>query len=369
MKILMVTDAYYPYPCGLSEFVSHLSRKLRSFGHDVDIVATSFGSREDEKYGVRRVGRVVFIPLNKSYATMPFGFDVPAKMKWIVNDGAYDIIHLNGPIFPNLSYFALKYSQTKNVATFHTSSEKAKGYGSGIFKMIFGRQNAKLDVRVAVSENAKIINQMYVPGYYHVIPVGVNIERFNPNGKKLKEMMENSVLFVGRLDQRKGLHRLIKAFVRVKRKIGNANLFVVGGGSLLEKYLNMVKECGIEKSVRFLGVASNEMMPEYFRSATVYTSPAEGRESFGIVLIEAMASGTAAIASDIAGYDKVIHNGENGLLVDTDDPNEYARAIVEVMENKRLRRKLVDGGLRDVRTKYSWDIVARRYERLYQSDH
>ena len=363
----MVTDAYYPYPCGLSEFVSHLSEKLRSFGHDVDIVATSFGSREDAKYDVMRVGKVVFIPLNKSYATTPFGFDIPAKMKWIVREGAYDIIHLNGPVFPDLSFFALKYSNTKNVATFLTSSEEAKGYGSGIFKMIFGRINAKLDIRVAISENSKMINQMYIPGYYHIIPVGVDIERFNPNGEKLKEMMKNSVLFVGRLDQRKGLHRLIKAFVHVKERIGDANLFVVGGGPLLKRYLKMVKEYAIDKSVHFLGVASNEMMPIYFRSPTVYTSPAEGRESFGIVLIEAMASGTAVIASDIAGYDKVIDHGQNGLLVDTDDPHEYARAIIEVMENKRLRRKLIDGGLRDVRTKYSWDIVARRYERLYET--
>jgi len=365
MKILQVTDAYYPYPSGLSESVHHLSQKLRSFGHHVDIVATSFGSREDEKYEAMRVGRVIYIPLNKSYATMPFGFDVPAKMKWIVRDGDYDVIHSHGPVFPNLSYFALKYSNTKNLATFHTSSEKAKGFGSGIFKMIFGRVNDKLDVRVAVSENAKTINQIYIPGYYHVISQGVDIDRFNPKGKKLKDMMEDSVLFVGRLDQRKGLHRLLKAFVHVKEKVQNANLFVVGGGPLRNKYLKMAKEYAIEKSVHFLGYVSNEMLPTYYRSTTVYTSPAEGRESFGIVLVEAMASGTAVIASDIAGYDKVIDNGRNGLLVDTDNPNEYGRALIEVLENSRLRKNLVDGGLRDVSTKYSWDIIARRYERLY----
>jgi len=365
MKILSVTDAYYPYPSGISEYVSHLSQKLRSFGHHVDIVATSFGSAVDQKYPVMRVGRVVYIPLNKSYATMPFGFDVPAKMKWIIREGNYDVVHMNGPIFPNLSYFALKYSNARNVATFHTSSERAKGFGSGIVKMIFGRLYGKLDVRIAVSEHAGRVNQMYVPGYYHIVPNGVDTDRFCPMGEKMNDMLNTSILFVGRLDQRKGLARLIKAFVFVRNKISDTNLYVVGSGPLLRKYLRMAKECGIEQSVHFKGFVSNEMIPRYFRSAAVYTSPAEGGESFGIVLTEAMASGTPVVASDISGYDSVIENGRNGILVNTENPHEYAGALIHVLENKKLNDKLVREGLQDVRTHYSWDIVARKIERLY----
>ena len=365
LKVLMVTDAYYPYPSGVSEYVHCLSNILRNLGHTVDIVATSFGRKEDSKYDAIRIGKVLYVPLNKSYATVPVGFDVPAKMKYLMQSSRYDVIHLNGPIFPNLSYFALKYSSTRTISTFHTSSEKVSGFGGNLFKKIFGDMNAKIDVRIAVSKQAQRTNEMYIPGKYHIVPLGIDVRRFAPRGDKCAEIGRNSILFVGRMDPRKGLHRLLRAFTVVKREMPDALLFIVGSGPARAKYERMAVDYGVGDSVIFKGVVAISQLPEYFRSATVYTSPAEGGESFGLVLIEAMASGVPVVASSIAGYDEVIENGRNGILLDTDDPAAYAESLLNVLQSAKLRRTLIAEGLKDVTTKYSWDIIGRRIERFY----
>lgn len=366
LKVLIVSDAYYPYLCGLSEYVHHLACKLRVMGHHVDIAAGSFGTKDERKYAVERIGRSVFVPLNKSFAVVPVGFDVPVKMRLLVERSGYEVLHLNGPIFPNLSYFALKYSVARNVATFHTASEKVQGIGSPLFKLIFGNTYKKIDVKIAVSEDAIRTNEIYIPGKYHVVPPGVETNIFTPRGQKDTSLSGNTVLFVGRMDPRKGQHRLLDAFPLVKKKISDARLVVVGHGPLYGKYINMVGKANIAHCVSFEGVQHiGEPLAKYFRSAAVYTSPAVGRESFGIVLIEAMASGTPVVASKIAGYNRVIENGRNGLMVDTSDAPAYADAIVRLMKDKSMRRKIIAEGLRDVETKYSWDIIAGRIEQLY----
>jgi phosphatidylinositol alpha-mannosyltransferase len=367
LRILMVTDAYYPYPSGVSEYVHYLSNALRDLGHKVHIVATSFGKKEDGKYDAIRIGKVFYVPLNGSYATMPVGFDVPAKMKYLMQSSRYDVIHLNGPIFPNLSFFALKYSDARVISTFLTSSEKAKGFGGSLFRKIFGDINAKIDVRIAISKQAQRTNEMYIPGKYHIVPLGIDVRRFTPRGDKYAEIGRNSILFVGRMDSRKGLHRLLRAFAVVMREVPDARLFVVGSGAARAKYERMADDYGIKDGVIFRGPASISELPEYFRSATVYTSPAEGGESFGLVLIEAMASGTPVVASCISGYDEVIENGRNGMLVDTADPLAYAECLLKVLQGAKLRRGLISEGLKDVRTKYNWDIVGRRIEQFYYS--
>jgi phosphatidylinositol alpha-mannosyltransferase len=365
LNVLMVTDAYYPYPSGVSEYVHCLSNALRDLGHKVDIVATSFGKKQDSEYDAIRIGKVLYVPLNKSYATVPVGFGVPAKMKYLAQDSRYDVIHLNGPIFPNLSYFALKYSRTRTISTFHTSSEKVSGFGGSSFKRIFGNINAKIDVMIAVSKQAQRTNEMYIPGTYHIVPLGIDVRRFTPQGDKCSEIARNSILFVGRMDPRKGLHRLLRAFRVVKREMPDAVLYVVGSGPAHAKYERMAVDYGIRDAIVFKGAVSISQLPEYFRSATVYTSPAEGGESFGLVLLEAMASGAPVVASRIAGYDEVIEDGRNGLMVDTDDPAAYSECLLKVLQSAKLRHSLIAEGLKDVTTKYSWDIIGRRIEQFY----
>lgn len=131
--------------------------------------------------------------------------------------------------------------------------------------------------------------------------------------------------------------------------------------------MKLARKLNIGAHVSFVGSGIGIPIARYLRSAMVYTSPAVCGESFGIVLIEAMASGAPVIASNIAGYNKVIEDGRNGLLVDTADREVYADAIVRLLKDGTARKRMIAEGLRDVRTKYSWDLVARKIERLYRA--
>jgi len=367
MNILIVSDAYYPYPSGVTEYVYHLAKKLREFGHNVKIVATSFNPVEDKKYDVLRVGKVFYLPANGSYATMPIGTEIPARMKYIIEEGDYDIIHLNGPLFPNLSFFALKYSNTITVASFLSASESNRGFGSRIFKATFGNIYKKLNVRISISEAAKRNYESYIPGKYVTIPAGVDTKSFKSVGDTIPDIPTNSILFLGRLDRRKGLDRLLHAFVYVKKNVKDVKLIIVGKGPLESYYKKMAEDIGVSNYVEFRGFAPIEDIPRYYRSSGVYTSPAKGGESFGIVLIEAMACGIPVVASNIQGYNEIVKNGKNGILVNTDNSREYAKALIQVLEDARLRRYLLRNALIDVKNIYSWNVVGKQIENLYFS--
>ena len=123
MKIAVVSDAYYPYFSGVTEYAHGLATYLRRKGHEVDIITGRY-NRNDQFYPAIRIGQVYRIPGLGSFATLPVGFDVPSKMKKILSERCYDIVHTNGPIFPDLSFFAAKYAPCPVVATFHTYSER-----------------------------------------------------------------------------------------------------------------------------------------------------------------------------------------------------------------------------------------------------
>ena len=364
MRIAVVSDAYYPYFSGVTEYAHGLATWLRKKGHSVDIITGSYGP-EDKLYPAIRIGRVHRIPGLGSFATLPIGMDVPSMMRRIMEQGGYQIVHTNGPIFPDLSFFAVKYAKSPVVATFHTYSDRGFPVIDTIYRSMFSGVNEKIDVKIAVSRYAEETNKRFVPGDYVIVPNAVDTERFTPEGKKIQWMLDSkTVLFVGRLDRRKGLHRLIEAFRFIK---SDAVCVVVGDGPLRERYVQQVKAYGMEDRFVFVGRVSADELPCYFRSAHVYTSPATGNESFGIVLIEAMASGTPVVASCIRGYDTVISSGENGILVKTENPIEYARALEQMLANEKQRRKFIRNGSIDVNEKYSWDVVTDRMIEIYNS--
>ena len=363
MRIALVSDAYYPHFSGVTEYAHGLATWLRKKGHQVDIITGAYGAR-DQDYPAIRIGKVHRIPGLGSFATLPIGIDVPSRMRSILEQGRYNIVHTNGPIFPDLSFFAVKYAKTPVVATFHTYSDKGFPFIDIIYRKVFSGVNERIDVRIAVSIYAAETNKRFVPGDYEIIPNGVDTERFNPRGEKITWMLnQKTVLFVGRLDKRKGLHRLIEAFRFIK---DDAVCVVVGDGPLKQRYINQVNAYGLRKRFVFVGRVSTDKLPAYFRSAYIYTSPATGNESFGIVLIEAMASGTPVVASMIKGYDTVVSNGENGILVRTEVPETYARALDLLLENKNLRKRIIRNGLIDVQEKYSWGVITKRMLKIYQ---
>ncbi len=388
MKILLITDGYYPYPSGVSELNYNRKKYLEEKGHKVDILTTSYG-REDSKYPAYRVGKVIKIPANGSYITMSFGFDIPAKIKWFLQNNKYDIIHLSGPFPPDLSYWGLKYAppQTGIIAEFQAAGDSilrsyykegnvidnlnynlSKNVLSPLFNQMFGKTFDKIDRYVAISQAAKIFFEIYIKGEYRIIPVGVDTKRFRKEGKVFDNIKKNpnSIIFLGRLDKRKGLDRLLKSMPLVKKHIPDVHLYVGGKGPLEKEYKKLVKDLNIENNVSFLGFIKEEEIDAFYRSGAIYVSPATGGETFGIVLIEAMATGTPIICSDIPGYREVVDNNKTGILVKTEDKDKLANAIIELLKDKNKREILSNNGIEKVKNKYSWDVVINRTISMYK---
>jgi phosphatidylinositol alpha-mannosyltransferase len=226
----------------------------------------------------------------------------------------------------------------------------------------------KLDARIAVSHTARDYAAAYFPGVYRVIPNGVDIERFHPSVAPFPEFREGdhvNLLFVGRLDPRKGLHHLIAAMPEiVKRTRGRARLLVVGD-SYLRPRLEAAVAPEVRDKIKFLGHVPSGDLPRWYATGDIFVSPASGNESFGIVLIEAMASGRPVVASDIPGYRSVITPGQNGVMCPPGDVAALAAALTALVEDPARRRTLSENG-RARAIEFSWPRVTDQLEGVYR---
>jgi phosphatidylinositol alpha-mannosyltransferase len=222
----------------------------------------------------------------------------------------------------------------------------------------------RLHGRIAVSGAAKHFIDRYFPGEYKVIPNGVDVERFQ-RAVPIARWQDGTrnLLFVGRFEPRKGLLELLKAY-RILRKTGcECRLLVVGSGPLGKEAHRYVATRRL-RGVEFLGRVTDEEKAQLFRTADVYISPATGGESFGIVLLEAMAAGTAIVASDIHGYKGVVRRGREGLLVPPREPKAIAASIARLLRDDPLRVAMGDAG-RERATEFSWERVTAKVDDYY----
>ncbi|MGC9366692.1 MAG: glycosyltransferase family 4 protein [bacterium] len=358
MKILQVSDSYYPDPGGVSEVIHHLTQELRNLGHKVEIL-TSGIPVENTKHFVTRLGKRKKFHANKCELNFAFSPELFFKVRSFINQNSFNIIHTHGPFAPNLSFITLLYSNATNIATFHTAFSNFNYYK--ISKFFFTPISKKIDGSICVSKHALDEIYPHFPrGNYEIIPNGVDTNRFNPSGKKIDEFSDKKIiLFLGRLDPRKGLPVLLKAFPLILKKIPDALLIVVGKG----KPPNNIPE-NIRKSIIFKGIIPNEMVPVYYRSADLYCSPALSGETFGIVLLEAMASGTPVIASDIKGYREVIP--DKIMLFKNNNPESLAEKAISILKNNAKQREIIKIGL-ETSKKYDWRNIALQTENFYKT--
>jgi phosphatidylinositol alpha-mannosyltransferase len=277
----------------------------------------------------------------------------------------FDVIHLHEPLVPFLTTTVLRNSTTANVATFHATRDSYFGYLYA--KPLLKRFMSKLHRKVAVSLTARDFVRQYFPGDYAIIPNGIDVETYRRPRPPLPELQDGKVnlLFVGRLDKRKGLIYLLKALPHVKYHFPNLRLIVIGAfdEAQMEEYRDFVRDTGLTDVV-FKGFVSDEEKICYYQQCDVYCSPAIGRESQGVVLLEAMAAGTPVIASALDGYRTVVRHEQDGLLVPPADETALAVGLCRLLADGALRRRLADGGYAKVQT-YSWAKVARRLLDVY----
>lgn len=362
LNIGIVTQSYYPHFGGVTEHVHHMALALEGLGHSVTVIT---GGPESPlpfpSPRVLRAGRTALVPSNGARATVTLGLGLKGWLKDVLRSEGFDLINCQCPLRPTLPLIAIKHATCPVVGTFHASARSNLGYA--IFRGPLKTYHSRLAGSIAVSEPARDFVRRYFGGNYRIIPNGVDTERFSPEVPPLKKFNDGSfnVLYVGRLEPRKGLSVLIDAFGEFcSDGAGRARLIVVGDGPLRRRLERSIKvSCG--RSVHFEGTVSPELLPRYYASADALCSPATGGESFGIVLLEAMASGVPVIASDIPGYRTAVKNGEHGLLVEPGSRRSLSTALGLIAADESLRRQMSASGRRNSED-YSWKVVAAKME-------
>ncbi|MGQ9681381.1 MAG: glycosyltransferase family 4 protein [Anaerolineae bacterium] len=367
MKIALVTPYDYPYPGGVTEHISSLDRIFRQWGHEVWVLAASSRDEDELDHNVLKVSGVVPLPSSGSVARISLSPRVYRRVKGILKELAVDIVHLHEPMMPVLPLVVLRHSRAVNVGTFHAFRETSNPgyeYGKHLLQPFFDR----LAARIAVSEAARDAVARYFPGEYAVIPNGVDYERFAAaEALPFYNDGRPTILFMGRLEKRKGFEYLLDAFARVRHHIPNARLIVAGAFSKEDKepFVTQARREGI-RGVHFVGYVPETEKPRYFRSCDVFCAPSLGYESFGIVLLEAMATGRPIVASNIPGYRSVLTNGCEGLLIEPADPLALAEALIRLLRDPELRQRMGERG-RNTAAGLAWPNVARRVLDVYES--
>jgi phosphatidyl-myo-inositol alpha-mannosyltransferase len=362
VKIGLVTPYVYPLPGGVNEHVRYLYEGLRSRGHDVRIISSSHGLQRSSEGDVVRIGKGFSVPTNGSVGTITLSPRYLSQVGAMLERERFDLLHFHEPFVPFLSPIVLRRSQSVNVATFHAFGGWSPAYEFG--RRVMGSYAERLHGRIAVSAAARHFIDRYFEGDYKVIPNGVDVDRFR-RAVPIARWQDGvpNLLFVGRHEPRKGLVDLLKAY-RLLRKSGvECRLLVVGTGPQEREARRYVMTHRLV-DVEFLGRVSDEEKAQLFRTAEVFVSPATGKESFGIVLLEAMAAGAPIVASDIHGYKGVLRRGEQGLLVPPRDPKALAGAVERLLADPQLRAEMSASG-RARAEEFSWDRITAKVEAYY----
>jgi phosphatidylinositol alpha-mannosyltransferase len=362
VKIGLVSPYVYPLPGGVTQHVRYLYENLRLRGHDVRILSSSHGLQRASEGDIIRIGKGFSMPVNGSVGTITLSPRFVSQVRDMLEREQFDLLHFHEPFVPFLSPIILRLSQSVNVATFHAYGGFSPSYEFG--SRVMRGEAARLHGRIAVSGAAKHFIERYFPGEYKVIPNGVDVDRFR-RAVPLARWQDGhqNILFVGRFEPRKGLLELLKAY-RILRKTGcDCRLLVVGSGPLGKEARRYVATRRL-RGVEFLGRVTDEEKAQLYRTADVYVSPATGGESFGIVLLEAMAAGTAIVASDIHGYKGVVRRGREGLLVPPREPKAIAGAVARLLRDDALRTAMGQAGAERAQ-EFSWERVTAKVDDYY----
>ena len=354
MKIGLVTPYVYPLPGGVNAHVRFLYENLRQRGHDVRILTSSHGLQRSSEGDVIRIGKGFSMPSNGSVGTITLSPRFPSQVQEVLDRERFDLLHFHEPFVPFLSLVLLRQSRSVNIATFHAYAGFSPSMELG--QRTLGPYAARLHGRIAVSAAARHFADRFFPGDYRVIPNGVDVGRFQRAVPVARWQDDTpNILFVGRLEDRKGLPHLLKAFRLIRKSDVDARLLVVGAGPQEREARRYVMTRRLS-NVEFLGRISDEEKAQLFRTADIYCSPATGRESFGIVLLEAMAAGTPIVCSDIHGYKGVVQRGRQGILVPPGDKKALAAGLVQLLRDPALRARMGEAG-RERAQQFSWESV------------
>ena len=346
----MVCPYSLTIPGGVQQQVMGLARAMRAKGHEVRVLGPCDGPPPASF--VTPLGNSLPTAANGSIA--PLAPDVPAALRTIraLNDEAFDVLHVHEPLVPGPSLTAVLMKLAPIVATFHSAGDSAV-YRT--FNRSAMRIASRIDIRVAVSKDAVELAHRYTQGEYEVLFNGIELDSFA--GPELPR--ENAIFYVGRHEPRKGLGVLLQAMEHLPADV---RLWVASEGP---ETAELKARHGRDQRIEWLGRIDDAEKVRRLKSARAFCAPSLRGESFGIVLLEAMAANTPVVASRIDGYMNVATDDVDSLLVEPNDPRALAQALARVLVDPRLAARLVAAG-REHATGYSMDALADRYISIYE---
>jgi phosphatidylinositol alpha-mannosyltransferase len=369
VRIGIVTEYYEPSVGGIQEHVRHFAREARRAGHRVTVVTSEMPDVAD---GVRpapdpdgpeviRVGRSFPLYNNGGVGRVTGGPGLSRTVRDLLHEARFDVVHAHAPLTPVLPLLAIHHATGPLVGTFH--SHFRPGLAFRIAGRVLQRYLDRLDAAIAVSRACLAPLEGRLWADFRIVPNGVDVERFG-QGRRLRALDDGKliVLWVGRIEPRNGLDRMLAAFALARRVI-DARLVIVGDGPLLPRYRARVP-AELARDVVFAGRVVDDR-PDYYASAHVYCAPTR-IASFGVTLLEAMAAGTPVLASDIDGFREVLHHGVEGELLPPDEPGAWARAIVRLARDPARAAQLGLAGRRTAQ-RYAWPAVTREVLSVYRS--
>lgn len=348
MKVGIVCPYDWSYPGGVRSHILGLAEALPEVTAgriDAEILAPA----SKPEPGIWAAGRTLAVPANGSVARITFGPGARRRLRERVSRGDLDVLHLHEPAIPSLSLLALLEARLPVVATFHASAERSLGYA--VARPLLGRVLGRIDVRIAVSEAARALIGAYFPGDYRMIPNGVPVSRFagavpDPELQALKPF----VLFVGRPEPRKGFGDLVRAVGELRRHV-DVRLVTTSAPDDRPDW------------VVALGQVPDTRLPGIYAAADVYCAPSLGGESFGIVLVEAMAAGTPVVCSDLPGYRGAARDA--ALFVEPGDSGALAVALAKVLADPAEAAEMAARGRRRA-AQLDWRRLAGEVAACYE---
>ena len=352
LRVAMVSPYSVSVPGGVQAQVMGLARELRRIGHEVRVLAPCDGPPPEPF--VTPLGQS--LPTSANGSVAPLAPDPSAALRTIraLNDEAFDVIHFHEPIVPGPTVTSLLLRLAPTVGTFHAAGD------SSSYRVLnkTARWAANhLSARVAVSEAAKELASRYLDGDYQVLFNGIETSRYLKIGAQRE--MHPTIFFCGRFEPRKGLEVLLGAMKHLPR---NFSLWVAADGPGIDEMHKMYKN---DHRISWLGRITEADKLDRLSRCTVFCAPSLRGESFGIVLLEAMAAAVPLVTTDIDGYRNVATHEVNALLVAPGDDEQLAKSITRIVSDTDLSQRLVAGGLKRAED-FSMQRLATEYVAIYE---
>lgn len=365
MRIGIVCPYSFDVPGGVQFHVRDLAEHLIGQGHEVQVLAPADEDADLPSY-LTSCGRAVPVRYNGSVARLTFGPVTSARASRWLQQGDFDVIHIHEPVTPSVSLMTLWAAEAPVVVTFHTSNLRSRAMQAAY--PLLRPSLEKIAGRIAVSEAARRTVTTHLGGDAVVIPNGVSVDYFEraaPKPEWTGTPDRPTLAFLGRIDEpRKGLPVLSAAMEQILAVKPQTQLLIAGPGDVAAARERMSPE--VAAASTFLGLVSDADKAALLASVDAYIAPHTGGESFGIVLVEAMAAGAPVVASDLAAFVAVLDGSANGRLFTNEDSDACARTILELLDNPAERARLRAAGRVRART-YDWAVVAEQILAVYET--